>query len=138
MRAFLGFLCVFVIQVASAQERPTMFTVGSATATIGQKAVGVIPVPAGSDLGANVPVVVIHGSRPGPVLAIAAGAHGTEYASIIAVEQLIGVLNPQEIAGTVILLPLINVQSFEQKTPHINPVDGKNMNRFYPGRLNGT
>jgi predicted deacylase len=33
---------------------------------------------------------------------------------------------------------VVNVASFEQKVPHLNPVDGKNMNRFYPGNPNGT
>ncbi len=28
--------------------------------------------------------------------------------------------------------------SFEQKVPHNNPVDGKNMNRMYPGKIDGT
>ena len=114
-----------------------MFTVGSATASAGQKARGIIPVPAGVDNGSSIPVVIVQGAQKGPVLAITAGSHGTEYASIVAVEQLISVLNESEIAGTVILLPLINVASFEQKVPHLNPVDGKNMNRMYPGKLNG-
>jgi predicted deacylase len=30
------------------------------------------------------------------------------------------------------------VPSFEQKVPHLNPVDGKNMNRMYPGKADGT
>jgi predicted deacylase len=33
---------------------------------------------------------------------------------------------------------LVNVPSFEQKVPHLNPVDRKNMNRFYPGTMSGT
>jgi predicted deacylase len=32
----------------------------------------------------------------------------------------------------------VNVPSFEQKVPHVNPVDGKSMNRFYPGKADGT
>ena len=32
----------------------------------------------------------------------------------------------------------MNIASFEQKVPHVNPVDGKSMNRFYPGNTNGT
>jgi predicted deacylase len=67
-----------------------------------------------------------------------AGAHGTEYASIIALEKLIQELNPADISGTVIIVPLVNIASFEQKVPHVNPVDGKSMNRFYPGNPNGT
>jgi predicted deacylase len=104
----------------------------------GQHTTGYIDVPAGADAGMRIPVVVVAGARPGPVLAIVSGAHGTEYASIIAVERLIATLDPQQISGTVILVPLVNQASFEQKVPHVNPVDGKSMNRFYPGNPNGT
>src|SRR5205085_3871273 len=79
-----------------------------------------------------------HGARPGPVLAVASGAHGTEYASIIAVEMLIDSVKPDDVAGTLILLPLINVPSFERITPHVNPTDNKSMNRFYPGNPSGS
>lgn len=114
------------------------FTVGTATAARGQKAFGVIEVPAGVDAGTRIAVAVVHGARSGPVLAIVAGAHGTEYASIVAASKLVQKLDAAEISGTVILIPLVNVPSFEQKVPHVNPVDGKSMNRFYPGKADGT
>lgn len=114
------------------------FTVGSAAAVPGQKATGFIAVPAGVDAAANIPVVVVNGAKPGPVLALVAGAHGTEYASILALQKLAQETNPAELSGTIIILPLLNVQSFAQKVPHVNPVDGKNMNRFYPGKPDGT
>ena len=135
---------VFVIAVAlvcadfaAGQERKA-FTVGSATAARGQKATGTIEVPAGSDAALSIPVVVVHGAKPGPVLALVAGSHGTEYTSIIALEKIIDLLQPSEVSGIVIVLPLINIQSFEQKVPHLNPVDKKSMNRFYPGKADGT
>ena len=52
--------------------------------------------PAGSDAGYDIPVAVVHGARPGPVLAIVAGSHGTEYASIVAVAQLIDAVDPAD------------------------------------------
>jgi predicted deacylase len=130
-------LTVFLGSISAAQDRKT-FTVGTATAARGQKATGTIEVPAGSDAALSIPVAVVHGARPGPVLALVAGAHGTEYTSIIALEKLIDALNPADVAGTVIIVPLINIQSFEQKVPHVNPVDKKSMNRFYPGKVDGT
>jgi predicted deacylase len=54
------------------------------------------------------------------------------------VTKLIGRLDPAQVSGTVILVPLVNRASFDQKVVHVNPVDGKSMNRFYPGRLDGT
>ncbi|HKW88570.1 MAG TPA: M14 family metallopeptidase [Candidatus Acidoferrales bacterium] len=104
----------------------------------GQKATGFIEVPAGADAALQIPVVVVNGAKPGPVLSIVAGTHGTEYATIIAVERLIHELDPAEISGTVILVPLVNVNSFLQKMPHLNPADGKNMNRMFPGKPEGT
>ncbi len=134
----VGALLVLVfVSLVTAQDRKT-FSVGTATATRGQKATGTIEVSAGSDAALSIPVAVFHGAKPGPVLAIVAGSHGTEYTSIIALEKLIGMLNPSEISGTVIIVPLINIQSFEQKVPHLNPVDRKSMNRWYPGKMDGT
>lgn len=122
---------------AAAQERAT-FSVGTATARRGQKVTGAIVVPAGVDAATSIPVAVVHGAKPGPVLALVSGAHGTEYASIIALEKLIAILNPAEISGTVIIVPLVNIASFERKVPHVNPVDDKSMNRWYPGKMDGT
>jgi predicted deacylase len=112
--------------------------VGTASAKEGQKATGFIQVAAGVDAGTNIPVIVINGAKPGPKLAIVAGAHGTEYASIIALEKLAQAINAADLSGTLIILPLVNLASFAQKVPHLNPVDGKNMNRMYPGKADGT
>jgi uncharacterized protein len=114
------------------------YSVGTAAAAPGQKATGFLEVPAGVDAATNIPVIVVNGAKPGPVLALVSGAHGTEYASIIALEKLIPALNPAELSGTVVILPLVNIPSFEQKVPHVNPVDNKSMNRFYPGKADGT
>jgi predicted deacylase len=122
----------------AATVRAQSFAVGTASAARGEKATGVLAVPAGSDAGLDIPVAVVQGAKPGPVLALVAGAHGTEYASIVALEELIENLDPAEISGTVIVVPLVNIPSFEQKVPHVNPVDGKSMNRFYPGKADGT
>src|SRR5581483_5010821 len=92
----------------------------------------------GLDAAAEIGVVVINGARPGPSLAIVAGSHGTEYASIIAVEKLIDAVDPAQMSGTLVLVPLVNVASFEQMVPHVNPIDNKSMNRFYPGNPQGT
>ena len=137
-RSILAAGLMFLLTVlAAAQDRKT-FKVGTASATRGQKVTGTIEVPAGSDAALTIPVAVIHGAKPGPILALVAGSHGTEYASIIALEKLIAQLNPADISGTVIIVPLINIPSFEQKVPHLNPVDKKSMNRFYPGKMDGT
>ena len=140
MRAF-RFIAVFSVLASfyccsiSAQSS---FTIGTATAAPGQKSTGYLEVPAGIDPATNIPVVVINGVKPGKTLALISGAHGTEYTSIIAIEKLISAIDPAQLSGIVILVPLVNIQSFELKVPHVNPVDNKSMNRFYPGKADGT
>lgn len=137
-RSFVAVFGVLLcVGAATAVDLP-VFSVGTASAARGQKAFGAIEVPAGVDSGTRIAVAVVHGAKPGPVLAIVSGAHGTEYASIVAVSKLVQMLDPAQVSGTVILVPLVNIPSFEQKVPHVNPVDGKSMNRFYPGKADGT
>ena len=138
MRKRLALILLSCVLCEAATAQQPALTVGTAIAVAGQAVTGFIEVSAGSDVGTNIPVAVIRGPKPGPTLALVAGAHGTEYASIIALEKLIQELNPADISGTVIIVPLVNIASFEQKVPHVNPVDGKSMNRFYPGDPNGT
>src|SRR3954465_14908853 len=134
MKTLIAAAALLILQ---GDAHPT-FTVGTATAPRGQTAYGVLKVPAGSDAGYDIPVAVVHGARPGPVLAIVSGAHGTEYASIVAVQELIDTVKPADLSGTLILVPLVNVPSFEKLTPHVNPTDNKSMNSRYPGDPNGT
>lgn len=126
--------------VLAAQQRtpPAPFTVGTATARPGETAYGELVVPAGVDSGMAIAVAVIRGSRPGPTVAAISGAHGTEYASVVALSRVIGRIDPKALAGTVIVVPLLNVASFERMTVHVNPTDGKGMNSEYPGRADGT
>lgn len=113
-------------------------TVGSATARRGERAYGAIIVPIGGDSGTTIQVAVINGAKPGRVVAFISGAHGTEYTSIVALTKLIERVDPKQLSGTVIVVPLLNVASFEQMVPHVNPVDRKGMNASYPGNPSGT
>lgn len=137
-RAAAGALVILLGVSRLALGAGATFTVGTATAAEGREATGTIEVPAGVDPALHIPVAVFHGAWPGPALALVAGSHGTEYASILALEKLISRMDPTELNGTVIIVPLVNIPSFEQKIAHVNPVDGKNMNRYYPGRPEGT
>jgi len=140
MRRFLVVMLAVVLtgSAARAQDAHPSMTVGTATAQRGQTAYGEIRVPQGSDAGTNMPVAVIHGAKPGKVVAFIAGSHGTEYASTVALTRLIARIDPKTLAGTVIVAPLLNVASFEQMTVHTNPIDKKGMNSAYPGNPSGT
>lgn len=121
-----------------AQDSHPTITVGTATAHRGETAYGELKVPPGSDSGYTISVAVIHGAYPGKIVAFVAGAHGTEYASVVALTRLTSKIDPTKLYGTVIIVPLVNVNSFEQMIVHINPVDRRGMNGGFPGDKSGT
>jgi predicted deacylase len=83
-------------------------------------------------------VNVVGEAGPGPHLTVIAGVHGTEYTSIAAARQLLAELRPGELSGTVTVAPLINLPAFWARTPFVVPLDGKNLNRSFPGDANGS
>ncbi len=113
-------------------------TIAGTSAVPGSTAYGRFDVAAGSDSATWVPFAIIQGSKPGKTVAVLSGAHGTEYASIIAAQQVIPRIDPTKLSGTVIVVPLINRASFERMRVHTNPVDEKSMNGGYPGKATGT
>src|SRR5258708_962751 len=97
-----------------------------------------IDVPAGSDAGTQIPVTTIRGAAPGPTLALIAGNHGYEYPPILALQKLRTLIDPAKLKGTIIMVHVANMPSFLGRTVYFSPVDGKNLNRVYPGRKDGT
>jgi predicted deacylase len=97
-----------------------------------------IQVPAASDAGTQIPLTTIRGTTAGPVLALIAGNHGYEYPPILALQRLRTLIDPEKLNGTIIMVHVANMPSFLGRTIYFTPVDGKNLNRVYPGRKDGT
>lgn len=97
-----------------------------------------LAVPAGADAATEIPLTIIHGARPGPTLAVIAGNHGYEYPPILAAQQLAQEIHPAALSGTIYLVQVANVPAFLGRSLFVNPVDGKNLNRVYPGRADGS
>ena len=98
----------------------------------------ILDVPPSADVGTIIPITVIRGARPGPVLALIAGNHGYEYPPILALQRLRGQIDPADLSGRIIMVHTANMPSFLGRTVYFSPVDGKNLNRVYPGRVDGT
>ena len=91
------------------------------------------------DVGAAVelPWFVVRGAEPGPTLLVTAGVHGAEYASIEAAYRA-AEQSPNGLRGTLLVLPIVCPPSYAARTVYVNPVDGLNLNRVFPGRDDGT
>lgn len=105
----------------------------------GEKARAIVPAVSrvdGTELG--IPVVVVHGKKDGPVLLVDGGIHGDEQEGTLAIAKLAQRLEPEELRGVFIGVPVMNVSAFEAMARG-NPRDSHtyDMNRMYPGKPGG-
>ena len=90
-----------------------------------------------------IPVTVFHGARPGPVVAIIGGTHGDELTGPSACTNLLssiftgpeGALDPNTMAGTVRIVPVLNLPGYRAKSRYFP--DGRDLNRAFPGNHKG-
>ncbi len=111
---------------------------GPLRANAGEAVSGYLEVPALVDNGARIPVSLVRGMDAGPALALVAGTHGYEYPGISALQRLRQSIDPRALRGTLILVHIANPPSFYGRTIYTSPADGKNLNRVFPGRPDGT
>lgn len=132
-------LFVFLLLNISVYSQNQFFKINEAIKPgSGEKVTGNLIVEEGIDSGTFIPITVINGSNQGPVLTLIAGIHGTEYVPIITLQKVSKDLKPQELSGTLILVHIANISSFQKRTVYFSPVDDKNLNRVFPGDINGT
>lgn len=115
----------------------TEYAVQNVVAQPGERATGHCRVELG-DAHLDIPVAVVNGTSPGPVLAVTAGIHGGEYVSILAARRLLTSLDPATMSGTVVISLLSSPAAFRQRQEFVNPLDGTNLNRNFPGSPDGT
>ena len=91
-----------------------------------------------------IPVTVIHGRWPGPVVTITGAIHGDEVTGPSACTHLLSnamtdpgrPLDAEHIAGTIRLIPIINLPGYRNKSRYFP--DGRDLNREFPGRAKGS
>lgn len=120
-------------------ETKTTVKVGSAVAEPGAVARGAIHVSSLAGGGPlEIPVIVLNGRRQGPCLWVDGAIHGDEPEGLLTCHNLLREVPPSELAGSLVLVPVINVPAFEA-AQRGNPLDtfSHDINRIYPGRAEG-
>jgi predicted deacylase len=84
------------------------------------------------------PYVAIVGPSSGPKVLITAGIHAAEYTGTLAAIRLGRTIDPAEVRGTLVILPLLNRPGFYERSIYVNPEDNDNLNRLFPGDPMGT
>jgi predicted deacylase len=114
-------------------------SVGSIRCEAGGKAAGYIDAVQRADgTSFRIPVTIVAGKKDGPVLLVDGGIHGDEHEGPLAITSFARGLDPQQLRGVFIGVPVMNVGGFESMSRG-NPRDTHSfdMNRIYPGRPGG-
>ena len=84
----------------------------------------------------QIPVLVQHAKKEGPVLLLLAGSHGDEVNGTEIVRQIIKKGWNKPTSGTVICIPVFNIFAFLNLSREFP--DGRDLNRSFPGTKNGS
>lgn len=84
------------------------------------------------------PISIIKGKESGKTFTILAGVHGYEYPPIIALQEILKEINPEELKGSIIIIPIANIGAFYHRRIRVNPDDNLNLNYIFPGKENGS
>lgn len=82
------------------------------------------------------PVVVVHGAKPGAALWLSAAVHGDEINGVEIVRRVLAQLDAADLAGTVIAVPVVNVHGFNSGDRYLP--DRRDLNRSFPGSPRGS
>jgi uncharacterized protein len=80
--------------------------------------------------------LVVHGTRPGPVLCLIGGIHGDELNGVEIVRRVVETESPAGLSGTLVGVPIVNVSGFTNQNRYLP--DRRDLNRYFPGRANGS
>ena len=81
-------------------------------------------------------VHVLVGAEEGPVLYVQAAVHGDEVNGVEVVRRVVTGMNPAQLRGVLIAVPVVNGPSFIHHQRR-NPFDEEDMNRIWPGNIHG-
>jgi hypothetical protein len=84
----------------------------------------------------DIPVFVLHGSRQGPQLCAVGGTHGDELNGVEIVRHATDQIRPDQLAGTFIGLPIVNIHGFRRGSRYLP--DRRDLNRYFPGNPEGS
>ncbi|MFI0938604.1 succinylglutamate desuccinylase/aspartoacylase family protein [Streptomyces sp. NPDC021020] len=112
-------------------------TPATATAAPGHTVTAVPVTRMGNGHDVELTVHRVTGARPGPTLVAFGGVHGDEAMGPEEVRRLVSSVDPAELSGTVVAVPVANPYAYDAMC-RFTPQDGLNLNRIFPGDRNGS
>ncbi|WP_071391225.1 succinylglutamate desuccinylase/aspartoacylase family protein [Haloprofundus marisrubri] len=84
----------------------------------------------------ELPITIINGARSGPRAFVSAAMHGDEVNGVKVVQEVADRYDPQELAGTIVCLHVVNVPGYRAHMRYL-PIYDRDLNRAFPGSERG-
>ncbi|MFM9940436.1 MAG: succinylglutamate desuccinylase/aspartoacylase family protein [Hyphomicrobiaceae bacterium] len=113
------------------------FNIGGQAVAVGTRQLVDLPVSKLSNhTPVTLPVHVLHGPQPGPTVFISAAIHGDELNGVEIIRRVLKTLQPSQIAGTLLAIPVVNAYGFIGRSRYLP--DRRDLNRSFPGSASGS
>ena len=112
-------------------------TIGKVTVAPGERVSINLPIAdlyTGASL--SMPVKVVKGRKPGPVMFVSAAIHGDELNGVEIVRRLLRQKSLDSLRGTLLAVPIVNVHGFLERSRYLP--DRRDLNRSFPGSAKGS
>jgi uncharacterized protein len=84
----------------------------------------------------HLPVHVVHGANPGPVIFVSGVIHGDEIQGVEIIRRVLGYIKEDKLAGTLLAVPIVNSFGFLTQSRYLP--DRRDLNRSFPGSDRGS
>jgi predicted deacylase len=122
---------------AARQPRNRAFEIAGTSVAPGTRRAIELPVaPLPTDTSLSLSVMVVNGLRPGPTLWLSGVIHGDELNGIEIIRQVLGLVHPRTLSGTILAVPIVNVFGFLNESRYLP--DRRDLNRSFPGSVRGS
>lgn len=126
------------VRKAPGRRRPRpSFAFGTVKVRAGHRREVSLPISrtiTGADI--TLPVHVLHGREDGPTVWVSAAVHGDEVVGIEIIRRVLSKLNPKQMRGTLIAVPIVNVLGVLTGDRYLP--DRRDLNRSFPGSARGS
>lgn len=82
------------------------------------------------------PILVVNGATPGKTLCLTGAVHGDELNGIEMVRRVVYGIEPANLTGTIIGVPVANIMGFRRNSRYLP--DRRDWNRYFPGNTHGS
>ncbi|MEZ5462082.1 succinylglutamate desuccinylase/aspartoacylase family protein [Dokdonella sp.] len=119
------------------RESRSFFEIGGVSISAGARQTVELPVSVlANHIPVSLPVHVIHGRKPGPVVFLSAAVHGDEIVGVDIIRRVLQNAALNKLSGTLLAVPIVNVFGFLNQSRYLP--DRRDLNRSFPGSERGS